>query len=313
MGVSPRADLRTDNLTGALWVLLAALFFSFMVLAVRLASEQGATTLNIAMTRSAAGIPLVGFVALCFNRSAFWPGKFGTLAVRGILNVGAQILMLHAFTLLPLVLSNTISFTRPLFVLIFAVMLLGEKLGPRRIISMLIGFAGVVVMLEPWKAAVAYNLMGVVSAIAGSVFFALSIVLVRSMSASLSNTALLLWSSIFTTLLILPLYLFFYEPVTLQQLPYLAAVALFGIAAQAAYIQGLRAGEASVVNIVDYTRLIFVALLAYIFLQEVPSWATWIGSLIIVTAALYITWREAQFKQAGKITNRAPIRNEKEG
>ena len=70
-------------------------------------------------------------------------------------------------------------------------------------------------------------------------------------------------------------------------------IGLTTTAAMVCFVRGLAVGEASIVGPMEYTRLIYAALLGYFLFAEIPVIWTWIGAAIIVASALYIARREA--------------------
>lgn len=288
----------------ALWVLAAAVLFSLMAALIRKMSLEGLPAVQVAHGRTwIAFLPLLVYL-LVWDRTAWRTDQpLGMVTRAGFTSV-AQLLTVVAFALLPLALANAVSFSRPLFVALLAVLFLGERVGPRRTIALALGFVGVIVVIHPFDAFSGDLpkgfLTGVAVAVAASAIFAGSIILVRSMTASNRPITLIFWALALPSVFLAPFALWVWEPMSASQWLDMTLMSLLGSGAQYCYIRGLSEGEASMAGMIDYTRLIFTAILGYVFFSETPGVWTYVGAAIIVASTLYVTLREAYLRrQAG--------------
>ena len=201
---------------------------------------------------------------------------------------------------LPLSQFNAISFSRALFVTLLAAWLLRERVGPWRWGALMLGFFGVLVMVLPeWvlpgfageSSAPTFNL-GTVFALLSALGFAGAIVMVKSLTATHSPMTLLIWANILSTVLLAPFVLFQFQMPTGPELGLLIAMSLTGILGQYCYITAMSVGDAAFLAPIDYLRLPMAALADWLIFKLLPGFPVWLGAGIIVSATLFITYRE---------------------
>lgn len=195
---------------------------------------------------------------------------------------------------LPLATNTALGFCMPLFLTVLSIPLLGEKVGWRRMTAVLVGLAGVLVMVRPWAADLASlppPVVGVV--IGGVVAWALSMILIRRMGANgESNASIVLWfafgSTVISGLACIPIWV---TP-TPWQLAALLGVGVVTAMAQLLMTEGYRSGDASAVAPFEYGAIIYTTLLGILIWGEYPGVWNFAGIAIIVAAGLYIWRRE---------------------
>ncbi len=276
------------NTQGALWVLLAGLFFSVMSVLIKMLGAR-LDSFEIAFFRALFGLlAVLPFVCR---------GGIGELKtryplkhfVRALIGVGAMFCGFYAITHLTLADSVAFSFTKPLFLIPLAVLFLSEKVRARRWTATAIGFAGAVIMLRPGGDMELAALL----ALAGALLVAVVTVLIKQLSATDRPTTILFYFGVCATVLTaLPAALVWISP-TWQEVAMMAAVGALGAFAQHCMIRGFAVGEATAVAPFDYMRLIFAVALGFIFFFEVPDLWTVVGAAVIMGSTLYIAQREA--------------------
>jgi len=199
-----------------------------------------------------------------------------------------------AVALLPLSTAITLSFTQTFFVAILAATLLNEVINLHRCLAIIIGFLGVVIVMQP-------SLDGMVDKntlvpLFGAIGAAVAVVSVRKLTSTESTATLLLYQSVFVGVLAgLPLFWLWVTP---DPAGYVLLITLGLIAALAQWvgIMALRLGEASVISTIKYTDLIFVAVLGYFVFGELPEKSTMLGAGVIICSALYLFRQEVRSK-----------------
>jgi drug/metabolite transporter (DMT)-like permease len=214
---------------------------------------------------------------------------------RAALTVFAQMLAYFALSHMLLAHVTAIAFTRPLFVTLLAVFILTEKPGWRRWAATLIGFGGVILIVNPGAHAGFAGLgWPTLSAILSSLLFATVGVAVRRYSGSEHPNAWMFYYMLAGVIMSAPgAWLTWQTPV-----PHDVAIAVLlsaiAIVAQAAFIMAFTVGEASAVGPVDYTRLVYATIFGWFIFQELPGATTWAGAAIIVAASYYVAQHEAR-------------------
>jgi drug/metabolite transporter (DMT)-like permease len=187
--------------------------------------------------------------------------------------------------------ATAISFTGPLFATIGAALILKETVRLRRWCATLVGFAGVLVVVQPgpetFNPVALFVLLGA-AANAGS-FLA-----VKSLSRTESPTVIVVFMVIYLVPLSLIPALFVWSWPSWSALPWLVVMGAFGTLGHMAMTRGFAAAEMSVVLPFDYLRLPFAALMAYLCFAEVPDAQTFAGTAIIAAASIYIAHRESK-------------------
>jgi len=194
---------------------------------------------------------------------------------------------------LPLAEATAIGFAAPLFITVLSVPILKEKVGIHRWCAVVIGLVGVLIIIRPggdfWQLVSIMPLLG-------ALFFALFQILTRLLSVTekthttLFYTGLggLVWSSI-----IVPFV--WVAPSQIDFLIFLAT-GFLGALAHLCMINAFNFAEASLLAPFNYTKLLWVAILGYLVFDDIPSLEMWIGAGIIVSAGLYVLYREKKYR-----------------
>ena len=200
---------------------------------------------------------------------------------------------------LPLATNTALGFAMPLFLTALSVPLLGEHVGWRRWSAVLIGLAGVLVMIRPWRGAdPALPLFPVAVVVLGVLAWALAMISIRKLGASgESNVAIVLWfaigSSVVASVLVVPVWV---TPAPLQWLE-LIGVGVISALAQLLMTEAYRTGETTLVAPFEYGAILYTTLLGMLIWGDYPDRWTLAGIAIIVAAGLYIWRREATMRQ----------------
>ncbi|HET9160650.1 MAG TPA: DMT family transporter [Caulobacteraceae bacterium] len=286
-------DRLPANVQGALWILGSAVAFTAMTTLVKFLGEDYPASLQT-FYRQASGVIVLAPWILRDPVKAFKTTRPGILLFRASAGTLAMILSFIAYQKLPLADANALSFTRALWLVPLAGLLLGEKIGPGRIVAVVVGFAGVLLMLrslsQPGHAAIGWPQL---AALASAALFAFTIAGMKVVMRDNTALVVLTWSSVLGLVAAIPPALFAWRWPTWPDLGLLAAMGAFAVVTQACYTKGVQLGDAAAIAPIDYTRLVFAAITGFVFFKEVPGMLTIAGAAIVVAASLFITWREA--------------------
>ncbi len=183
-----------------------------------------------------------------------------------------------------------ISFAAPLFITALSVPMLGERVGKRRWAACLVGFTGVLVMVNPGA-----SLFGEMAllALVGTLFYALAIIYVRKLSKTETNASIVFYFTV-TCVVVSGAFLpFQWVAPTPLDWALLIAVGLVGGLAQIIITQAFRLAEVSQIMPLEYTHMIWAVGFGYLIWLELPSLSTWVGVAIVTASGLYIIYREA--------------------
>lgn len=212
--------------------------------------------------------------------------------LRGLLLAGSTIAMLTAISRIPLAEAYTIGFTSPLLVTLFAIPLLGEPVGWRRLAAVLTGFVGVLIVIRPGMAEVHWAmLMPLVMAVC----FALYQVLTRKLGSQPgeSSVAMLFHVAWVGSLIVSLIAPFYWQPVALADWPWLVAMGALGTLGHLLLIRALAMAPASVLTGFIYTQLLWAILFGYLFFGDLPDRWTLLGGSVIIASGLFTFYRES--------------------
>lgn len=206
-----------------------------------------------------------------------------------------------SLTYLPIAEATAIGFTGPLFITALSVLFLGERVGWHRWMAVIVGLAGVMVIVRPggavwhWSAGMA---------LLGAVCFALFQLVTRRLANQDRHQTTLLYTSIVGVAWASLLVPFFWTPPTIEHLGAFLVTGAMGAGAHFSMLQAFARAEASLLAPLNYSKIIWVTILGYLVFGDLPGVDTVIGSCIIATAGLYVLYRE------GRATPLAPERTD---
>lgn len=228
-------------------------------------------------------------------------------ALRTFCAVIAMMSAFYAFAVLPLAQTYAILFAMPLLITLLAIPVLGERVGFRRGIAVLVGLAGVIVVLRPGTTELT---LGHAAALAAAVFSALASIIVRKIGRDERSVVLLLYPMAVNFVLMALLMPFVYQPLPLLHLGGIGLISVLGFTAGLFMIYAYKTGEAAVVAPMQYSQILWASGYGYFLFDEVVDKATIIGSGIIILSGMYIVGRESA---KGSASNSPVLRTRSRG
>jgi drug/metabolite transporter (DMT)-like permease len=292
------------NARGAVWMLASAATFTVMTLLIKYLGAQYSAGLQT-FYRQAAGLLVLLPIIVSNPRGVLRTSRPGLLLFRALAGTLGMILSFYAYQKLPLADANALSFTRTLWMVPLAAFVLEEPVGVRRLLATLIGFLGALLMLQPALAGSSGFGWPAAAALASALLFALTVTGMKVMTRDHSTMTLMAWSAGLGFILAVPAAVVEWRWPAPLDLCLLAAMGVLGTITQACYINGMSAGDAAVMAPMDYTRLIFAAVLGYLLFREIPGVLTLAGAAVIIASTLYITIRESRLGVGKATTERA--------
>jgi drug/metabolite transporter (DMT)-like permease len=209
--------------------------------------------------------------------------------LRGILWIGATVLFFTSIRYLGLAEATALIFVAPLFITAISAVFLKEQVGWRRWSAVLVGFAGVLVIVRPGTAA--FELVMLLP-VATAFVYALLMLSARFVDSAESVWTLLLYLTGAGVVLSAGIVPFFWQAVRAEDLWLFAGIALFGTAGMTLMTQAFRLAPAAVVAPLDYTALVWATGLGWLFWNEVPDSVTFVGAGIIILSGVFTILRE---------------------
>ncbi len=291
----------------------------FVVAAVGLATCQDAVVKGVSgslpvheavIFRSLAAMPMV-LAWLLWKGAVFGvfpPRLLALVLLRSFILGTAYFAFVLSIATLPLATSVSIYFTMPFFVAALAGWSLGERVPPHRWIAMVVGFAGVLLMVRPGSETFEpAALLALYSALA----YALGQLLGRHLSQRIEPAVIVTWQNL-TYLamavligLVTPLFAnyqgqdptlsFLLRPwvwPSLQELLLLILIGIVSTFAASAFIMAYRHAEANFVAPFEYTALLWAVVLGLVFFGDFPDLYTWLGAAVVVGAGIWMVLRD---------------------
>ncbi len=283
-----------SNLRGAVFLMVAALFFSVMVVLIKLLGQNYHIT-QILLVRQAVMTAIVLPVIWRDFPSVLRTQHLSLQLLRVVLAMAAMLLGFTAVIHMKLADATALGFAKSFFVTIFAVLILKETVGIRRWAAVVAGFVGVVVMLRPGSDA--FSIYGVYAVLAAG-GAGLVMVIIRLMSRTDSPTTILTYQALGVGLAMAIPGIWFWQWPPLTDWVMFIAMGAVSYIAQMFNINAYKWGEASVLASLDYVRLLYATMFGYLLFSNLPGNQTWIGAAIIITASIYTIRREAKHKQS---------------
>lgn len=273
-----------------------AALVSGMHVCVRLVSE-GLPPFEIAFFRNLFGLVAVVPWFIKFGFTPLRTKRIGLLTARGALNTVCMLGFFTAVSVTPLADVTALSFTAPIYATLFAIFWFGEKIGIRRWAAILVGLIGIFVVLRPGFQTISTGHILVL----GSAFgWGICLIMIKDLGRTESAVTITTYMSLVMAPLSLIPALFVWVPPSLEQLGWLLLLGTLGGGGQLAMSQSLRLADTHVVTPFDFSRLLFVAALAYLMFDQIPDIFVWIGGAMIFGSIAFITFREHQINQTPK-------------
>jgi drug/metabolite transporter (DMT)-like permease len=250
----------------------------------------------------------VGWVALGPGFATLKTKRVGAHVARmaiGVISMGLNFL---AFILLPLAEATAIGFSVPIFATMLAALVLGERTGRWRWGAILVGFLGVLVVVQPGSGHI--GLYGGMVATVAAMCTAGATIAIRRLGATEPAAATVFWFGV-SSLVPLGFVMFFVaKPHDGHTFAVIAGLSLAGGIAQLLLTGALRLAPVALVMPMDYSSLLWASLLGWAIFDQLPSRWTWLGAPIVITAGLVILWREQRLRMTGSATAAVPEVNE---
>jgi drug/metabolite transporter (DMT)-like permease len=255
----------------ALWMLGAILSFSSMAIAGRAASAE-LDTFEMMTWRSFVGLVLVlaiGGVAGTLGQIT--RRNLGLHFARNLTHFTGQNLWFFAITVSPLALVFALEFTSPLWTMVLAAIFLGERLTRSKVLAGVLGFAGVLMVVQPGAAPLS---SGMVTAALAAIMFATTAIFTKKLTTTETITCILFYLTAIQLVmgLVASLYDGDMALPSMATLPWVVLIGIAGLTAHFCLTTALSIAPASIVMPMDFARLPAIAVVGMVFYDEPLAW-----------------------------------------
>ena len=225
------------------------------------------------------------------GKAVFQTERLGTHALRNAFLYSGNVAWFFGVTKISLADVAALQFTSPLFTAIIAAALLGERIGGHRMVAILVGFAGALIIIRP--GIIPLN-VGTLSILLAAFLYSCAHVVTKLLSNTESGSTVVFYMSV--TILIYSAIpaAFVWQTPAWADMPAMIGLGITGYATHYCITRSLAVGDASFVIVFDFMRLPFSVLLGWILFTEVLDAWTAAGALIIFATGYYSTVREAK-------------------
>ena len=216
--------------------------------------------------------------------------------VRSAVGATGMFLNFAALKLLPLADITAFGFVQPIFAVVLAALVLKEVVGPYRGAAVVIGFAGVLLMIQPHGGLFAIALHGLSAgaglALTGALGSAFVVIYIRQMSATEKSETIVFYFMSFCAVVGALSMVWWRVPLNWTSATWLILAGVFGGFGQIAMTFSYRYAEPSLLAPFDYTSMIWAVSFGYLIFGEVPALLILIGAAVVTAAGVFIAFRE---------------------
>jgi drug/metabolite transporter (DMT)-like permease len=275
---------KSQSLKAALWMIGAVFSFSAMAVAGRQVSHLH-DTFEIMTLRSMVGLALVLAVTAARGRLHKISGQaLGGHILRNVVHFTGQNLWFLALTMIPLAQLFAIEFTSPLWVILLAPLVLGERFTQMRLLAAAVGFLGILIVTRPFGAPLG---LGVVAAAGAALCFAMTSIVTKRLTRKVSMESILFWLTLLQ--LLFGLIGTFWDGVvhwpSSVTLPWLVLIGCAGLMAHLSLTSALQLAPASYVMPIDFVRLPVIAIVGSLLYAEPLDPYVLLGGAVVVFGA----------------------------
>ena len=214
--------------------------------------------------------------------------------MRAVFGICAMSLFFLSLRHVNLVEMQTISFSSVFFISILSIFFLQEVIGIRRIIAIMFGFLGVVIILNPSINIFSnYSLLPLIA----SLFLSFAVICLKKILTTNNNFLSIFIFTFFCSLISLGFYNSSWIIPSSQDLLLLMLTGIFGFIAQFFLTKSFQLADASVLAPFEFSSLIWSYFIGYFLFNEIVTFRVYIGALIIVLSVSYIFYRESILKK----------------
>lgn len=269
----------------------SAIALATMFMLIKLGHRQGLELPQMLFARQFLTVPvLLGWLAMRGQLSVMRTKRLKSHGMRAASGTFGMVLNFGAPILLPLAVSTTLGFTAPIFAVVLTFFLLREHVGPWRWTAALLGFAGILLVTDPFHARV--PLFGVAVGIGAAFMVALISIQIRDLTRTENPIAIVTWFAIFASPFLFVASLFGSWDIGLVDVAILLGIGLAGIAGQILLTVSLRMGSVASVIVMDYSMLLWATFYGWTIFDNLPPPTLWLGAPLIILAGGVIVWRE---------------------
>jgi drug/metabolite transporter (DMT)-like permease len=284
----------TPIVRGTLWMVATGFVFTLLNAIMKKMAHELDPWL-VGFLRYALGVLVILGPALRLGVGAVRSNAPGLQFLRGLFHAGGMMLWFAALPFITLAELTAIGFSGPIFICLGASLFLGERMSPARWIAVLIGFAGVLLVVQPWQAGGFSGISrGVLLMLASAPVFAGSFLVAKTLTRHDPSEVVVLWQHLWVTILLAGFAFYLWTPPTPTQWSILIACGFLGAGGHYCMTRAFRVVDISATQPVKFLELVWAALFGFVVFGAVPSGATVLGGVVILASTLLLVRHESR-------------------
>ena len=274
-----------NNNIKAVLLTISASFFAVLMEALIKAAQYDSNVYTIGFFRFFFGLIII-FPYLVKNKFTPYKTKnFKFYFIRGLFNIPMMIFGFGALVYVPFEQFKAMHFLSPIIVVLLSFIIFREKIYLYRIFALLIGFAGMLIIVRP--GIIEFNI-GTIMILTSLTFWSFIIILSKFVSKDDSPITMVTYQYTLMTFFSLPLAIFFWVTPSLTSLIYVFVGAISGTILHLSLALSYKYADLSVTQPIWFTGLIFGSGIGYFAFNETPDLWTWLGGIVVFSSVLVI-------------------------
>ena len=278
-----------SNNLRAILLTMSGSFFAVLMEALIRAAQYDSNVYTIGFFRFFFGLIII-FPYLVKNKFTPYKTKnFKFYFIRGLFNLPMMIFGFGALVYVPFEQFKAMHFLSPIIVVLLSFVIFREKIYLYRIFALLIGFAGMLIIVRP--GIIEFNI-GTIMILTSLTFWSFIIILSKFVSKDDSPITMVTYQYTLMTFFSLPLAIYFWVTPSLTSLIYVFIGAISGTILHLSLALSYKYADLSVTQPIWFTGLIFGSGIGYFAFNETPDLWTWLGGIVVFSSVLVITYKE---------------------
>ena len=275
-------SVKDNNFNGLYWLIFNEVFLIAHIILIKTLVGDFSVFQIVFMRSITSSIIIVPILFYVKNQKNFF-AQFQTNLIRIVLSFMAISIQFFTISNIQLAQVSTIGYLRPSIMSIFAYFILSEKQSRGRWLVLIIGFLSILLVFSPEKTSIQFIAL---LALLGSCCGSLSTIFQKFLSKKFSEIQLMVWYSVGISILSFPFCLYTWKEVSLIELIFMVLTGFLATSAQYFYIKAFRLSQASFLAPIQYFHIIPVLIIGFLIFNEIPSYQTLIGALIIILSLI---------------------------
>ena len=275
-------SIKDNNFNGLYWLIFNEVFLIAHIILIKTLVGDFSVFQIVFMRSISSAIIIIPILFYLKNQNNVFV-QFQANLTRVVLSFMAISIQFFTISNIQLAQVSTIGYLRPSIMSIFAYFILSEKQSKGRWLVLIVGFLSILLVFSPESNSI--QLIALL-ALLGSCCGSLSTIFQKFLSKKFSEIQLMVWYSVGISILSLPFCLYTWREVSLNELIFMVLTGLLATGAQYFYIKAFRLSQASFLAPIQYFHIIPVLIIGYLIFNEIPSYQTLIGALIIILSLI---------------------------